>query len=183
MALITKVVAETDDLRTLSAALIVSGIDEQLSQTGPYTFFAPNEDAFSEMGVDALVALAANREDLANTLRCHVVAGLYRLSDLTGEDQLRSIAGTELFVSIGEDDESYVEEARIIRGDLPAENGIIHLIDLVILPLPADSAASEDVAIPGDADAPGIVRYAVATTVFDHESDAPEDDERDSVAV
>jgi hypothetical protein len=104
------------------------------------------------------------------------------MCDLTGENHLQSIAGTELYVSIGEDDESYVEEARIVRGDLPAENGIVHLIDLVVLPLPDDSVAIEDVAIAGDADAHGIVRYAAATTVFDHESDA-EDDESNSVAV
>jgi uncharacterized surface protein with fasciclin (FAS1) repeats len=180
---ITEVVSATEGLKTLSEALIVSGIDETLSAVGPYTLFAPTEDAFSEIGVDALVALAANREDLAHTLRTHIVAGTYLLSDLADIERLQSIAGTELFISVGEDDEAYVEEARIVRGDIDAENGIIHLIDLVILPLPGDDlmpGKSSDVT---SGAVVGIDSPANVTSVFDHETNYREDDADDSVAV
>ena len=183
MAKITQVVSATQGLKTLSEALIVSGIDETLSEGGPYTLFAPNEEAFSEIGADALVALAADCEDLAYTLRSHVVSGKYLLSDLGDLHSLESIEGTELFVSLGEDDQLYVEEARIVQGDINADNGVIHLIDLLILP-PSD----EVVIVDEDAgfvrgNAVGLVAEGDGEAVFDYEAYAQIDEMDDSVAV
>jgi uncharacterized surface protein with fasciclin (FAS1) repeats len=183
VAKITEVVSATKRLKTLSEALIVSRIDEALSEDGPYTLFAPTEEAFSEIGVDTLVALAADREDLAHTLRSHVVAGKYLLHDLANMDRLHSIAGTELFVSIGEDCEAYVEEARIVLGDVHAENGVVHLIDLVILPLAEDEAAADGAQGVHAGDVLGIAPYSDVSSVFDYGTGVGEDDEDDSVAV
>jgi uncharacterized surface protein with fasciclin (FAS1) repeats len=180
---ITEVVSATEGLKTLSEALIVSGIDETLSAVGPYTLFAPTEDAFSEIGVDALVALAANREDLAHTLRTHIVAGTYLLSDLADIERLQSIAGTELFISVGEDDEAYVEEARIVRSDIDAENGIVHLVDLVILPLPVDGQIVDEASDVVGGAVVGIDSPADVTSVFDYETNYREVDAEDSVAI
>jgi uncharacterized surface protein with fasciclin (FAS1) repeats len=183
VAKITDVVSATKGLKTLSEALIVSGLDDTLSEVGPFTLFAPTEDAFSEIGVDALVALAADSENLARTLQSHVVAGRYLLHDLADIDRLQSIAGTELFVSIGEDSEAYVEEARIVRGDVHAENGVVHLIDLVILPLADDDTAVDDAHDLPRGDVLGIASHSDGSSVFDYETYPGEDDEEDSVAV
>jgi uncharacterized surface protein with fasciclin (FAS1) repeats len=139
------------------------------------------EDAFHEMGADALVALAADEDGLANTLLSHIVPGRYLLRDLATVSILETVAGTELFISIGEDLEAYVEEARIVRGDVLADNGVIHLVDLLILPL-ADESPEDDIAS-------GVVDEDEArtgslydfTSDFDAEFAARADD--DSVAV
>jgi uncharacterized surface protein with fasciclin (FAS1) repeats len=183
VAKITEVVSATQGLKTLSEALIVSGIDETLAESGPYTLFAPNEEAFSEIGADALVALAADCEDLAYALRSHVVSGTFMLSDLANLQTLQSIEGTELFISLGEDDELYVEEARIVRGDIDADNGVIHLIDLVILP-----PSGEVVIVDKDAgfvsgNVVGFGAEGDSNAVYDYEASAQIDEVDDSVAV
>lgn len=134
MARITEVVSATEGLKTLSEALIVSGLDETLAGEGPYTLFAPSDGAFSEIDTDTLVSLAAGREDLARTLLSHVVSGRRTLRDLTDLEFVQTAEGAEMWISLGEDGGVYVEEARILRGDIEAENGIIHIIDLLIPP-------------------------------------------------
>jgi len=183
VARITEVVSTTEGLKTLSKALIISGIDETLSEGGPFTLFAPNEEAFSEMGADALVALAADCEDLVYTLRSHVVRGRYLLDDLVGLEHLENIEGTELFVSLGEDDRLYVEEARIVRGDIEADNGVVHLIDLVILPLPSDVIPVDEDAGFVSGNVVGFVANSDSDSVFDYETFGEIDVEDDSVAV
>jgi len=182
VARITNVVSATEELKTLSEAMIVSGIDETLSEDGPYTFFAPTEDAFSEIGADALVALAADCEDLAYTLRCHIVRGRHMLDDLLDLGLLKSIEGTELYISLGEDDEIYVEEARITRGDIQTGNGVIHLVDLVILPFTGDIVVVDEVAGMVDGNVVGISAGTEGVSAYDYET-YRDDDEDDSVAV
>jgi uncharacterized surface protein with fasciclin (FAS1) repeats len=183
MARITEVVSATEGLKTLSEALIVSGLDETLSEEGPYTLFAPNEAAFSEIEVDALVALAADCDELACTLRSHVVSGRHSLSDLVRLKRLESIEGTELFVSLGVDDEPYVEEARIVRGDIEAENGIIHLIDLVIMPLAGETVIVDEATGFVSGNVIEIVADSDSDSVFDYEAYGEIGADDDSVAV
>ncbi len=135
MAKITEVVSATEGLKTLSEALIVSGLDDVLSGDGPFTLFAPNDDAFSELDTETLVYLASDREDLAAMLLSHVVRGNRSLSELTDVEFVETSEGSEIWVSLGEDGGVYVEEARVLEQDIEAENGIIHIIDLLMLPL------------------------------------------------
>lgn len=176
---ITQTVSTTPGLKTLKEALIVSGIDEALDKDGPYTLFAPSEDAFAEMGIDALVALASVRADLVHVLRSHIIPGKHMLRDLVDAQYLKNLEGSDLYLSMGEDDEIYVEEARIVRGDIVADNGIIHVIDLVVLPL-ADEVETGH--------ASGLMASLVGLTVdvpldavFDYETALDQEDE--SVAV
>jgi uncharacterized surface protein with fasciclin (FAS1) repeats len=183
VARITGVVSATGGLKTLSEALVVSGIDETLSEEGPYTLFAPSENAFSEIGDDALVALAADREELAYTLRSHIVSGRYTLSDLVDLERLESIVGSELYVSLGEDDRLYVEEARIIRGDIETDNGVIHIIDLLILPLTDEVVIVDEAAGVASASSVGSIADREADFFFDYEAYADIDIDDDSIAV
>ena len=68
-------------------------------------------------------------------LLSHVVGGRHSLSDLTDLEFVHTAEGAEMWISLGEDGGVYVEEARVLRGNIEAENGIIHIIDLLILPL------------------------------------------------
>ena len=105
------------------------------------------------------------------------------LSDLANLQGLQSIEGTELFVSLGEDNELYVEEARIVRGDIKADNGVVHLVDLVILP-PSDEVLIVDASagfVGGSA--VGLVAAGDGDAVFDYEAYAQIDEMDDSVAV
>lgn len=174
MPRISKVVSATRDLRTLSEALIVSGIDVAVDDTGPFTLFAPNEDAFTEIGHDALVALAANPEDLADTLLWHVVPGQYMLAELAELEVLPNALGCDLYVTVGEDDELYVEEARLIEGDIVAANGIIHIVDLVILPLESALAVLTEVAGPTEPHAAPRASARGSDSFFDHEVELEE---------
>jgi len=183
VAKITEVVSATEGLRTLSEALIVSGLDETLSQEGPFTLFAPNEHAFSEVGVDALVAMAADCDELSCTLRSHVVSGRLLLSDLIRLERLESIEGTELFVSLGMDEEPYVEEARIVRGDIEAENGIIHIIDLVIMPLARETVIVDEATGFVSGKVVDIVAQGDGDSFFDYETYDEVDADGDSIAV
>jgi uncharacterized surface protein with fasciclin (FAS1) repeats len=183
VARIIEIVSVTGELKTLSEALIVSGIDKVLSEAGPYTLFAPSEQAFSEIGADALVALAADCEDLAYTLRSHVVNGRLMLSDLFDLERLKSIEGAELWVSRGEDGEAYVEEARIVRGDIEADNGVIHVVDLVLLP-PTDEVGIAEQAVDfASTRVAGIADEVDEGIVFGYETHVGIGEEDGSVAV
>ena len=123
----------------MGKALIVSGMEETLAESGPYTLFAPNEEAFSELGANVLAALARDPDALTHQLRCHVVTGRHTLSDLVDAEFLDTIGATDLWVSLGEDGNVYIEEARVTRADIETENGVIHIIDLLILRLASET--------------------------------------------
>ena len=138
---ITEIVSKIEALHTLSEALACTRLHDILMEDGPYTLFAPSEEAFSELGTETLIALAADGLSLTQLLQSHIVAGRLTLRDLGGLGLLESLAGTELYVSYGPDGDSYIEEARVVRGDIEADNGVIHVVDLVILPFADETVA------------------------------------------
>jgi hypothetical protein len=77
------------------------------------------------------------------------VAGRHAFDDLEDLSTLETVEGTDLFVSLGEDGHTYIEEARIVQSDIEADNGIIHIIDLVVLPI-SDEVAVLNEPGPGD---------------------------------
>jgi uncharacterized surface protein with fasciclin (FAS1) repeats len=174
VARISEIVSATRTLRTLSDAFVVSGVDMTVDSDGPYTLFAPNEDAFSELGSQALIALAADPENLASKLRFHLIPGRYTLRELGNLGTLPNCADSSLYVSIGEDGDTYVEEARIVDADIAAENGIIHIVDLVILPLESAIAALDDVDGPDERDYLPSLRTVSSNPFFDQESGTEE---------
>jgi len=144
MAVVSEIVSTTDNLKSLAEALRVTDLNETLSSEGPFTLFAPTDAAFAELGTDRLIALVADNDEFTYALLSHVIAGKYSLSKLRNIERLISGAESELYISVGDSGELYVEEARVVKADIEADNGIIHVIDVVILPLAEEMLESMD---------------------------------------
>ena len=109
--------------KTLVQAVKAAGLVETLSDTGPFTVFAPDDNAFAKLPADTVKSLISDIPKLKNILTYHVVAGL---------TSAKTVQGKEL--SINTKEGVKVNEAKVIKADIEADNGVIHVIDSVPLP-------------------------------------------------
>ncbi len=121
---------------TLVAAVQAAGLAETLSGPGPFTVFAPTDDAFAKLPAGTVESLLADPEALSNILLYHVVAGKVMAADVVGLDYAMSVQGSPINITV-EGDKVLVNDAQVVITDIEASNGVIHVIDTVILP-PAD---------------------------------------------
>lgn len=117
---------------TLLSTIESAGLTETLKGDGPYTVFAPTDEAFAGVPAETLDAILSNQTELTRVLTYHVVAGSYNASDLAGVDNLTTLEGSTLNVST--DGEVMVDGATVVTADIQATNGVIHAIDTVMLP-------------------------------------------------
>lgn len=121
------------DFTILAAALEKAGLVETLKGEGPFTVFAPTDAAFKKllkdlnMTADQLLA----REDLKNILLNHVVSGKVMSTDLKEGMKAKTLAGKDVTISL---DPVKVDNATVVKPDIEASNGVIHVIDTVLLP-------------------------------------------------
>ena len=130
---IVDIAASSDTFTTLVSALGETGLDNVLQGEGPFTVFAPTDEAFAALPPGTVEALMApeNRDMLTELLAYHVVSGEIASDDMeTGA--INSVQGAPLQVEVG--DEVTVNGVSVVGDDIPASNGIIHAIDEVILP-------------------------------------------------
>lgn len=132
-ATIVDIAAGSEDFETLVAAVEAAGLTETLSGEGPFTVFAPTDEAFEALPEGALEALLLpqNQALLAQILTYHVVPGAVTSSDLT-EGEVATVEGSDVTVSLG--DSVMVNDAMVTTPDIEASNGVIHVIDKVIIP-------------------------------------------------
>jgi uncharacterized surface protein with fasciclin (FAS1) repeats len=109
---------------TLVEAVQAAGLVETLKGDGPYTVFAPTDEAFARLPAGTLESLLADKEKLAQVLKYHVVPGKLDAKAVTGMSRLATVSGTEL----------PVDSIRIAKTDIMTSNGIIHIIDEVLIP-------------------------------------------------
>lgn len=128
--------AAAGNFSTLLAALKAAGLAEALKGKGPFTVFAPTDDAFKKLPPGQLDELLkpANKEKLANILKFHVVPAKVMAADIAGKMMKeKTLEGKELDIDaagrLGK-----VEHAAIIKPDITASNGVIHAIDTVLIP-------------------------------------------------
>ncbi|MGB3802301.1 MAG: fasciclin domain-containing protein [Lewinella sp.] len=134
VATVVDIVVDTDTLQTLEDAVIAAGLDDDLMTEGPFTVFGPSNDAFAAVDGDSLAMLLADpMGNLSTILQYHVVAGSYTSSDLVDGMMLTTLQGESLEVSINEDT-IMIDSAMIIMADMMADNGIVHVINGVLLP-------------------------------------------------
>ena len=138
---IVDVAAAAGDFTTLVAAIEAAGLVETLSGPGPFTVFAPTDEAFAtaldSLGLTA-EELLADTETLTSILTYHVIAGEVPSSAVVTMDGQSAATVNGAEVTIGVDGETVtVNDATVTAVDIPASNGIIHVIDSVLLP-PAD---------------------------------------------
>ena len=131
---IVEIASGNKDFTTLVAAVVAAGLAETLSGAGPFTVFAPTNEAFAKLPAGTVEELIKpeNKEKLASILTYHVVAGKALSSDLSDGQLIKTVNGQEVTVSVA--DNVKVDGAIVTAPDLEASNGVIHVIDSVIMP-------------------------------------------------
>lgn len=124
------------DLSTLVTAVTAADLVETLQGDGPYTVFAPTNEAFAALPPAELERLLkpANKDELANILTYHVVAGDVKSSDLSDGQMVETVQGGKLEVKIGDDGSVMIGDATVVTADVAASNGTVHVIDTVLVP-------------------------------------------------
>lgn len=118
---------------TLAAALGAAGLVDALRGDGPFTVFAPNDDAFAKLPAGTVEALLADPDTLGQILLYHVVSGELDASEVLSRNQLKTLNGARAAIS-SDDSGAFIDDARIIGTDIFTSNGVIHEIDSVIIP-------------------------------------------------
>jgi uncharacterized surface protein with fasciclin (FAS1) repeats len=121
------------ELTTLATAVVAAGLVETLDSEGPFTLFAPIDNAFAQLPAGTVEYLLENPEALANILTFHVVQGRFLAEDVVATPQFTTVQGGRLVVRVTEGGVR-VNNANVILTDIEVDNGVIHLIDTVLLP-------------------------------------------------
>ncbi len=129
---IVDVAVAAGQFTTLAKALEVAGLVETLQGAGPFTVFAPTDEAFAKLPAGALDGLLANPEQLKAVLLLHVVSGKVMAADVGGMSEATAVSGGKL--AIDTTSGVKVGGATVTATDIEASNGVIHVIDTVILP-------------------------------------------------
>jgi uncharacterized surface protein with fasciclin (FAS1) repeats/C-terminal processing protease CtpA/Prc len=118
----------------LLTVLEATGLTEALSGEGPFTVFAPTDDAFLNVDAAVLASLVNDEEALSNVLQYHVLAGAYTAAELVTMSEIATLTGDNIALALIGEDLVLNESAEVIGADVLAGNGIIHVIDVVLLP-------------------------------------------------
>jgi uncharacterized surface protein with fasciclin (FAS1) repeats len=129
---ILETAAAAGNFTTLAAAVEAAGLTETLSGEGPFTVFAPTDEAFAALPEGTLDELLANPEQLASILTYHVVEGEVTSDQLTEGQEVTTVNGAPATITL--EGGLMINEAMITQPDIQASNGVIHVIDAVILP-------------------------------------------------
>jgi uncharacterized surface protein with fasciclin (FAS1) repeats len=131
---IVDVAAGNADFSTLVKAVQAAGLVDTLNGEGPFTVFAPTNEAFAKIPADQLNAILADKAQLTSILTYHVVAGKVMAADLKpGEQAVKTVEGSDAAVVVGDAGVTYAG-ANVVKTDIEACNGVIHVIDSVVVP-------------------------------------------------
>lgn len=132
------------NFKTLAAALQAAGLIEALKGAGPFTVFAPTDEAFAKLPAGTVEGLLKDPKALGDILKYHVVAGKVMAADVVKLTEAETLLGKKVAIKV-EGGKVMVNDANVVTTDIAASNGVIHVIDTVLLP-PADEAmASKDI--------------------------------------
>jgi uncharacterized surface protein with fasciclin (FAS1) repeats len=132
MPTIVDVAVQAGKFNTLVQAVQAAGLVETLSGEGPFTVFAPTDEAFAQIPQETLQAVLADKEKLTAILTYHVVPGRLMAADVVRSTQLQTVQGQSITVST--EGGVRVDDANVVQTDIEADNGVIHVIDKVIMP-------------------------------------------------
>jgi len=129
---------------TLVAAVVAADLVDVLKSDGPFTVFAPTDDAFAALpeGTVESLLLPENKDQLVAILTYHVVPGQVLAADVVGLDSAPTVNGQEIDITVS-DDGVMVDNVSVVQTDILCSNGVIHVIDAVILPAPDAPTAVE----------------------------------------
>ena len=129
---IVDVASKAGSFKTLTAALGASGLDKVLRGKGPFTVFAPTDEAFKKLPKGTVEALLKDLPKLRSILKYHVVSGNVMAADVSKVSSVQTVLGQTASISTKKGVK--VGEARVLKTDIAASNGVIHVIDSVLLP-------------------------------------------------
>ncbi len=131
---IVEIASGNKDFSTLVAAVVAAGLAETLSGPGPFTVFAPTNEAFAKLPEGTVEELLKpeNKEKLASILTYHVLSGKVMSTDLSDGQKAKTVNGQEVTITTAHGVK--VDTATVTAADLEASNGVIHVIDSVIMP-------------------------------------------------
>jgi len=129
---IIETATEAGTFTTLLVALDAANLTETMKGNGPFTVFAPTDAAFEALPAGTFDSLLQNKTELTRVLTYHVVAGNYMSAEIAGMSNLTSLEGSTL--TIKTDRGVMVEGANVTTADIECSNGVIHVIDAVMLP-------------------------------------------------
>lgn len=124
---------EAGSFKTLAAALTEAGLIETLKGDGPFTVFAPTDEAFAKLPAGTVESLLKDKEALKNILLYHVVSGKVKSGDVVKLNSAETVQGNSVNIKVV-DGKVMINDAQVINADVYASNGVIHVIDTVILP-------------------------------------------------
>jgi uncharacterized surface protein with fasciclin (FAS1) repeats len=124
---------EAGSFKTLAAALQAAGLVETLQGPGPFTVFAPTDAAFAKLPAGTVEALLADRAKLTAILTYHVVPGTVLAADVVKLTGAKTVNGASVTIRVV-DGKVMIDNATVVTADVRATNGVIHVIDTVILP-------------------------------------------------
>ncbi|MBE9226140.1 fasciclin domain-containing protein [Phormidium sp. LEGE 05292] len=131
MADIVDIAVSAGSFQTLVTAVQVAGLVDALKSPGPFTVFAPNDEAFAKLPPGTVESLVKSPPQLGRILKYHVVAGRLMKEDLAKLNSVTSLEGSPIPIDFSEALE--VKNSTVIAADIEADNGVIHVIDRVIL--------------------------------------------------
>jgi uncharacterized surface protein with fasciclin (FAS1) repeats len=137
---IVEVASSAGSFQTLLQAAQAAGLVETLKGEGPFTVFAPTDDAFGKLPEGTVESLLQDREKLRAVLTYHVVAGEVTSGQVVELDEAETVNGKKVKIDT-RDGNVRINDARVVQADVQASNGVIHVIDSVLLP-PEESASS-----------------------------------------
>lgn len=118
--------------KTLVTAIKAAGLIEALKGEGPLTVFAPTDEAFAKVPKDVLEGLLADKEKLAAVLKYHVVSGKVKAADVVKLKSAKTLLGKSLTIETSGGVK--VNGAKVVKTDIECSNGVIHVIDTVLIP-------------------------------------------------
>jgi len=123
------------NFETLAAALTAGGLVDTLKSEGPFTVFAPTDEAFAKLPAGTLESLLqpGNKDQLVSILTYHVLAGKVMAGDVVKLQSATTVNGEDVTIRV-EDGKVYVNDAVVTVTDIGASNGVIHVIDTVLIP-------------------------------------------------
>jgi uncharacterized surface protein with fasciclin (FAS1) repeats len=132
---VVEVAVGSDDFETLVAAVKAAGLVETLSGDGPFTVFAPTDEAFAKLPKGTVEDLVKpeNKDKLTAILTYHVVPGKVMAADVVKLDKAKTVQGKNVRIRV-KDGKVKVNRANVVKTDIACKNGVIHVIDAVILP-------------------------------------------------
>ncbi len=132
MKTIIQTAGDAGNFKTLVAALTAAELVDTLNGAGPFTVFAPNDDAFAKLPAGTVEDLLKDKDGLAKILTYHVVSGKVMSKDVATMKSAKTVQGED--VAIDTTNGVMVNNAKVIKADIECSNGVIHVIDTVLMP-------------------------------------------------